>query len=221
MTYAAHLWLFFVLVFGAVIMPGLDMAFILGSALTGGRSHGLSAVAGAMAGAACHSVVVVFGVGLLLKLWPGAFDVVLIAGTCYIAWIGLSILLRSARMKIGRHVVEEQAAEEKTAPMSNWLTFRRALANNMMNPNAYLFSLAIFPQFIFPDAGPIALQAFVLFAIIALTQAGVYGSLVLAAAQVRSWLIATPRAEIMIRRTVGVMLVCVGIATGIASWHRI
>lgn len=220
MTYAAHLWLFFVLVFGAVILPGLDMAFILGSALTGGRDHGLSAVAGAMAGAACHSVVVVFGVGMLLKLWPGAFDVVLIAGAFYIAWIGVSTLRRSGRTTLEGHAVEGHAVEEQAAPVSNWLTFRRALANNMMNPNAYLFSLAIFPQFIFPDAGPIALQAFILFSIIALTQAGVYGSLVLAAARVRGWLIAKPRAETLIKRVVGVMLVCAGIATGITGWHR-
>jgi threonine/homoserine/homoserine lactone efflux protein len=216
MTYAQHLWLFFVLVFGAVILPGMDMAFILGSALTGGRTHGLSAVAGAMAGAACHSVVVVFGVGMLLRLWPGAFDIVLIAGTCYIAWIGASILRGAARMKVERPV-----AEQPPTPVSNWQTFRRALANNMMNPSAYLFSLAVFPQFIFADAGPIALQAFLLFAIIALTQAGVYGSLVLAAARVRAGLIRKPRAEIMLKSAVGMMLIGVAILTGIESWRRL
>jgi hypothetical protein len=29
---SAHLWLFFGLVFGIVILPGMDMAFVLGSA---------------------------------------------------------------------------------------------------------------------------------------------------------------------------------------------
>jgi len=37
MEQTAHLWLFFVMVFGIVLLPGLDMAFILTSSLVGGR----------------------------------------------------------------------------------------------------------------------------------------------------------------------------------------
>ena len=54
MDQAAHLWLFFVLVLGTILLPGLDMAFILASALTGGRRSGLTAVAGIMTGGVCH-----------------------------------------------------------------------------------------------------------------------------------------------------------------------
>lgn len=41
----AHLWLFFVFVLGIMLLPGLDMAYILGSALAGGRRAGYSALA--------------------------------------------------------------------------------------------------------------------------------------------------------------------------------
>src|SRR4051794_20216019 len=92
MSCCAHLWMFFLLVFGAVILPGMDMAFILGSALAGGRRHGFAAVAGAVAGAACHSIFVALGVGLLLKMFPWAFDALLLSGACFIAWIALGIL---------------------------------------------------------------------------------------------------------------------------------
>lgn len=209
MNYTSHLWLFFVLVFGAVILPGLDMAFILGSALTGGRRNGFAAVAGAIAGAACHSVIVALGIGVLLKI-PGAFNTVLTAGTAYIAWIGIGTLRSSS----------PAALANQTAPTSAWITFRRGLANNMMNPNAYLFSLAIFPQFIRPEYGPIALQAVVLWAIIALTQASVYGSVVLGAAQVRQGLATKPWADVLLRRLVGTMLIAIAIWVGFESWRR-
>ena len=42
----AHLWLFFGLVFSVVILPGMGMAFVLGSALVGGHRAGLAAVLG-------------------------------------------------------------------------------------------------------------------------------------------------------------------------------
>lgn len=211
MGYAAHLWLFFVLVFGAVLLPGLDFAFILGSALTGGRRQGFSAIAGAVTGAAVHSVFAIVGIGLVLKVFPAAFAVLLFAGTLYIAWLGVGILRSSA----------PSATAENTVPTSPWRTFRRATANNLMNPNAYLFSLAIFPQFILPEFGPIALQAFVLWAIIAFTQTSVYGAEVLAAASVRQWMIAKPHAEIFIRRAVGVMLIAAAVLTAIAGLSRL
>ena len=34
MTHYAHLWLFATLVLGVVVLPGLDMAYVMGSAMT-------------------------------------------------------------------------------------------------------------------------------------------------------------------------------------------
>ena len=44
-------WLYAVLVFGIIVLPGMDMAFVLSSALAAGRRAGFAAVAGLMAGA--------------------------------------------------------------------------------------------------------------------------------------------------------------------------
>ncbi len=43
MSHYEQWWLFFALVFGIVVLPGLDMAFVRGSALTGGRDRGPAA----------------------------------------------------------------------------------------------------------------------------------------------------------------------------------
>ena len=66
MEYAAQLWLFFVLVLAVVILPGMDMAFVLGSSLVGGRRSGLFAVAGLVAAGACHVAAGALGIGVLL-----------------------------------------------------------------------------------------------------------------------------------------------------------
>ena len=46
MTYAQNLWLFAILVFGIIIVPGMDMFFVVANGLTGGRARAASATAG-------------------------------------------------------------------------------------------------------------------------------------------------------------------------------
>ncbi|MEO6410607.1 MAG: LysE family translocator, partial [Burkholderiaceae bacterium] len=92
MEQTAHLWLFFAMVFGVVLLPGLDMAFVLASALVGGRRSGLSATAGIIAGGVCHVTMGALGIMAVLQLFPAAFNVVLLAGAVYIAWIGWSLV---------------------------------------------------------------------------------------------------------------------------------
>ena len=52
LAYLEHLWLYFVLLVGIVVVPGMDMMFVLANALTGGRRAGLAATAGIMLGGA-------------------------------------------------------------------------------------------------------------------------------------------------------------------------
>ncbi|MEZ0307134.1 MAG: LysE family translocator, partial [Ramlibacter sp.] len=68
MASQAHLWLFFLMVFGIIVLPGMDMAFVLASSLKGGRRAGLLAVAGIVAGGVCHVAGSALGIGLLLQL---------------------------------------------------------------------------------------------------------------------------------------------------------
>lgn len=95
MTYSQNLWLFFTLLFGIRVVPGMDMIFVLANALTRGRSAGLAATGGIVAGGLVHSLYGAVGVGLLATLVPVLFKPLLIAGALYMAWIGVT-LIRSA-----------------------------------------------------------------------------------------------------------------------------
>ncbi len=64
MTYAQTLWIFSVLLFGIIIVPGMDMFFVIANALTGGRARGLMATAGVMLGGVFHTVFTVVRVGV-------------------------------------------------------------------------------------------------------------------------------------------------------------
>ena len=211
MEQTSHLWVFFVMVFGIVLLPGLDMAFILASSLVGGRAAGLSAVAGIIAGGLCHVAMGAIGIMTILQLVPAAFNFVLFAGALYIAWIGVS-LLKSDRAFAD--VKQHEARPHLT-------TFKQGILTNLLNPKAYLFMLAVFPQFLKPQYGVLWIQALVLWLIIALTQAVVYGKVVIASDRVRLWLRLRPSANIALARVVGGLLIVTAVVTGLQGWRGV
>lgn len=211
MTEFAHLWLFFLILLGVVMLPGLDLAYVLGSSLAGGRAQGQVAVLGMVTGGMVHVTVGALGLAAVINYLPGLFNGILIAGAAYIAWIGLS-LLRSASA-FGQQLPD--------AAPSSWRTFRRALLTNLLNPKAYLFMLAIFPQFLKPEYGALWIQAVVLGAIIAVTQAGVYGSVAVIAGGLRNWMLANPAFGVWLNRVVGGLLVVAATLTALDGWQRL
>jgi threonine/homoserine/homoserine lactone efflux protein len=124
MDQAAQLWLFFVIVLGVALLPGLDMACVLGCGLAGGRRSGLGAVAGIVAGGACLVTVTTLGIGVLVKTLPLAFNALLLAGALYIAWIGFSIF----RSRAGFGAAADASGH------AHWLAFRRGLFTSVLNP---------------------------------------------------------------------------------------
>ena len=211
MSHSADLLLFAALVFGVIVLPGLDMAFVMGSSLTAGRRHGLAAVAGIAVGGVCLVVMTTLGIGVLLKVVPMAFNALLLVGALYIAWIGISLL--RANSAFGLHT--------EGCAMSAWTTFRRGALTCLMNPKAYLFMLAVFPQFLHAAYGPLWSQSLVLWAIIAVTQVAVYGAVALAAAQARGWLVQRPAAGLVTARVVGTVLIGAALLTGFEGWRSL
>ncbi len=211
MSYFAHLWLFFVLVFSVVALPGMDMAYIMGSTLTSGLRMGFIAIFGIMAGAVYHVTIGTLGIGALLKLFPMAFDFMLLAGSLYIAWIGYSILKNAVTFRLDPETRIQTAAQ----------TFRRGIVTNVLNPKAYLFTLAVYPQFIRPEYGPLAVQAVSMWLVIAVTQIAVYGSVVVASGGMRRWFAANPDAGLMVGRVVGIALMLSGIYSLFSGWQNL
>ena len=210
MNQSTNLTLYFVLVFGIIVLPGIDMAFVMGSAVLGGRRSGLAAVAGIVAGGFCHLLMGALGVAAVLRWWPPLFDVMLAGGAIYLAWIGIS-LLRSSGMAL------PSLRGGVAAPS---VTFRRAILTSLVNPKAYLFMLAVFPQFLQPGAGPIWMQAGVLGAITSVLQVAVYGALALLASRASIWLDGKPGASAIAARAIGLLLLAVAAMTA-AQFGRV
>jgi threonine/homoserine/homoserine lactone efflux protein len=209
LTQTSHLWLYFVLVLGIIVLPGLDMAYVIGSSLTGGRTSGLAAVAGITVGGMFHTLMGVIGIGALLQLFPAAFNIVLLAGTVYLGWIGWSLMR-------GATGLSDIAA---VAPTSLATTFGRAVMTCLLNPKAYLFMFAVMPQFVRPEHGAIAVQAIAIGLITAACQIVVYGAFSFGAIGLRHSLRGNQDAQIRLVQAVGAILIVAAAWTAFRGWR--
>ncbi|KFC72255.1 putative amino acid efflux protein, LysE family [Devosia sp. LC5] len=208
MDYAQALWLYFILLFGIIIVPGMDMFFVLANALTGGRRAGLMATGGIMLGGAVHTLFGALAVGVLTQLPAEVFRTMILVGAAYIAWIGYTLVRSSITVD---HI-------GKAPSRSGRVAFRQGLITCLLNPKAYMFVVAVFPQFIRPQFGPLWRQALVMGVMTVLMQMLIYGGLALAAAKGRDALIGNPQVTQWIGRGAGVLFV---VAALFAAWHGV
>jgi threonine/homoserine/homoserine lactone efflux protein len=203
MSYAANLWLFFVLLFGIILVPGMDMLFVLASGLNGGRRPAIAATLGIILGGVFHSLYGVFGAGLIASAVPMLYTVMLVVGGGYMLWIGWTLVRSSITV----------SEVPLSGPRETRAAFRQGLFTCLMNPKAYLFTMAVFPQYIRPEFGPISRQFVVMALLVAGCQGVIYGAIALGAGKVRTLLTGNPRATAWTGRIAGALLIGVTLLT--------
>ncbi len=210
MTYTENLWLFTLLLAGIITVPGMDMIIVTANTLTGGRRAGVAATSGIMLGGVFHTLFGTVAVTALSALVPQLAGPMLVIGSAYMIWIGYT-LARSAIVIDGI----EASKLHRTARI-----FTQGLITCLLNPKAWLFILAVYPQFMRPEYGPFWQQALVMGALTLMLQATVYGGLALAAAKGRDALTSKPQVTIWIGRAAGWLLVAVAVLMLVEGWRN-
>jgi threonine/homoserine/homoserine lactone efflux protein len=209
MTYTENLWLFTLLLAGIITVPGMDMIFVTANTLTGGRRAGVAATSGIMLGGVFHTLFGTVAVTALSTLVPQLAGPMLVIGSAYMIWIGYT-LARSAIVIDGI----EASKLHRSARI-----FTQGLITCLLNPKAWLFILAVYPQFMRPEYGPFWQQALIMGALTLMLQAAVYGGLALAAAKGRDALTSRPEITIWIGRAAGWLLVAVATLMLVEGWR--
>lgn len=198
------------MVFGVIVLPGMDMAFVASSALTQGWRGGLVAVGGIVVAGMLHTIVGATGVAALLVLWPAAFNTLLVLGAAYMVWVGASIL---------RSTGTAAPSGSTAAPQQQGAIFRSAVLTCLLNPKAYAFMLAVFPAFIRSTTYSVPVQAVRLGTVIAVTQLLVYGGVAAFVASAKHWTGTTPNRQRVAARVVGVALIAGAVLTLAFAWQ--
>ena len=154
--------------------PGPDMMLILSRSMTQGRGAGAASMLGAQAGVYAHATAVALGLSELFRAVPLAYDAVRYAGAAYLLTLAWTAF---------RATGSATPLPGTVPPVSLWAVFRQGLLTNILNPKVALFSLALFPQFVKPEAGHVAVQILLLATLLNLVGLVVNGSLILGASR--------------------------------------
>ena len=147
------LLLFSAAAFALTISPGPDMMLIAARSAAQGRVAGLATWAGIAAGPYVHALAAALGLSQLFLAVPVAYDVVRYAGAAYLLYLAYRTFTASSSLA-NKDVKPDHLSAAKM--------FRQGFWTNILNPKMALFVLALFPQFVIPDAGSVAIQIMIL-----------------------------------------------------------
>ena len=196
----AELWLFLVALSVAFLLPGPDMILLLQTGARQGKALALTTAIGLGLARACHVALAGMGLATLFKVAPWTFDVVRLGGAAYLLWLGIQCL---------RSTMLPSLDTANTPPTRHaWrAAFQRGLLTNLLNPKALLFCSVLLPQFIKPQAGPVATQ-FALLGVILVSLGFVFDCCyALAGARIGQWLARNRAAQRMQQWLFGSLLI--------------
>jgi threonine/homoserine/homoserine lactone efflux protein len=152
--------------------PGPDMLLIASRSVSQGKASGFASLAGIQVGTYCHALAAALGLSQLFLVVPVAYDIVRYAGAAYLLYLAWQAFRSSG-------AIQAPVAGTRRYPIG--VVFRQGLLTNLLNPKMALFVLALFPQFVDPDAGSVAVQIMLLATVLNLIGIVVNGAVILTA----------------------------------------
>jgi threonine/homoserine/homoserine lactone efflux protein len=133
-----QLWILFCVVFlSAAILPGPNVAFSMAQALDHGFKESFPGAIGFGLASGGHAVIVLSGLGILVRDNPGILF--------WLKWLGVVYLLYLAFKALRSHSQVAVATSRKRTPLQ---MFTGAMIVSFTNPKGILTNIILFPTFI-------------------------------------------------------------------------
>lgn len=138
------------------LSPGPSNLYVMARSIAQGTRGGLVAASGLAVGSLIHVTAAVLGLSVLFSHSPMLYTLVKLVGALYLIYLGVSYW--RAQSDSGDSV----AQVKKTKVMTLKKVFIQSIIVEVTNPKTALFFIALLPQFVVPESGPVALQLFIL-----------------------------------------------------------
>lgn len=182
------------------ILPGPDVAVVTRFALADGRTAGMRAASGIVAGLAVWGALTVLGLAAVLAESAVAYSVVRIAGAVFLVGMGLRGLWCSR---------SGQSSPVHATPVAAGYPVRSGLLTNVLNPKIAVFYTSLLPSLV-PAGGAPRLWLPVLVGTHAALSFAWLAGYAAALARSRS-VMARPRVRTVLDRVTGCVLVGLGL----------
>jgi threonine/homoserine/homoserine lactone efflux protein len=191
-----------------VAIPGAAVLFVVSNASQMGRSAGVCCACGIAGGTMGHVLIATAGLSALVVAAPVPFAVAKLAGAGYLFWLGASRLnphaAPSCVVLIGSRV-----------PKVSLLG--RGLRKQLGNYNAFLFVMALLPQFVTEPGHGTARQMLVLGMVLMAIQLTAHSLFAMGSIEVGRWLQRNPQANLQCGRVSGAINLVLGTLAAISA----
>ncbi|PFV82877.1 homoserine lactone transporter [Bacillus sp. AFS059628] len=120
------------------LIPGADTMYIVGRSISQGRKAGVYSVFGIITGSLVHTLLVAFGLSIILTKSVVLFNTIKVIGVIYLVYLGIKMILDKTNVAF-------QASFNKLDIRKIYL---QGLLTSLTNPKVSLFFIAFLPQFI-------------------------------------------------------------------------
>ncbi|KMN45642.1 LysE family translocator [Bacillus sp. LK2] len=120
------------------LIPGADTMYIVGRSISQGRKAGVYSVFGIITGSLVHTLLVAFGLSIILTKSIVLFNTIKVIGVIYLVYLGIKMILDKTNVAF-------QASSNKLNIRKIYL---QGLLTSLTNPKVSLFFIAFLPQFI-------------------------------------------------------------------------
>ncbi len=190
-----------------IAIPGPSVVFVVGRALSYGRSVALASVVGNTLGLLTIVLLVAAGLGVVVQESIVVFTVLKLAGAAYLVYLGVQAIRH-------RSGFERAAAG---GPVPPFKALRQGYVVGVSNPKAFMIIGALLPQFVVPAAGHVPLQLLLL-GLVAVVIGLLSDSLwAVVASRVRDWFTATPKRGEAIGVAGGVSMIGLGVTLAVSG----
>lgn len=131
-------WTFVITSLIIVLIPGTGVIYTISTGIANGKKAGALAAIGCTAGIIPHLCASIALSSLLMKMSARAFCGMKLAGTVYLLYLGVKMLLSRENLTVNNNQKKEKAAA----------IILRGIFLNLLNPKLTLFFFSFLPQYV-------------------------------------------------------------------------
>jgi len=184
------------------ISPGPSNLYVVARAIAQGTKGGVVAAMGLAVGSMVHVIATVLGLSVVFSQSPALYTVVKLAGAAYLIYLGISY------WKSKTAGTDKVVKQVKTKPLPS--VFYESIIVEVTNPKTALFFIALLPQFVVPESGPVSLQLLVLGIIVTISALPCDVLVAFSSSKASNWLLKNERAQKIQERISGSILFGMG-----------
>lgn len=184
------------------ISPGPSNLYVMARSIAQGTQGGIVAAMGLAVGSLVHVVATSLGLSAIFAHSPTLYTIVKLLGAAYLIYLGITY------WKSKGSDGNEKVNQPKQKPLLS--VFQQSVIVEVTNPKTALFFIALLPQFVVPESGPVSQQLLILGIIVTISALPCDVLVAVSSSKISNWLLKHERAQQIQNRISGSILFAMG-----------